>query len=199
MTIEFFLTPMIGTGIEGDSFRGKYITDPTITQHGCIRYERGDTVVCMLNATQVYLNQVASETDTVRMSTESNLDEILTAPQATTIKAVLESLFIPQELANAGDTRREVIRGIIGVFMFSQRMEGLFGVGWKTKAQTRGVNLNSPWSDFPQVLKDEFIAVQNNFGWALDTLTNASTMREILVVISNEFAATEMFLCGFEV
>jgi hypothetical protein len=203
MPKELFIMPMIGSGTRewgiDDSYRGKYTRDAAVTQQGCIRYSRLDDAICMLDATQVYLDATAAQTDVTRLATAATIDNVLTTEQAASAKTVFEDAFIPGEMINAGDTRREAIRAVVGMFLFSQRMEGTFGEGWKAKAQSRGMTLDSTWADFPQVLKDEFIVIHDSFGWSLSELSNASTMREILVVVSNEFKDTPFFIAGVQV
>jgi len=201
MTIELFLVPMVGVGTEADPIRGKYTEAPEVISSGTLRYSRIDHAVAMINATQVYLDIAAADPDVTRIATASNIDDVLTIAQANNIKAILEGLFIPNQFVNGGDTRRQVIRGIIGMFLFSQRMEGRFGEGWKAKAQARGVTLDSTWQSFPQALKDEFIDVRDSFGWTTQGLgvTNTSTLRQILKSISDQFEQTPFFICNVSI
>lgn len=201
MAIELFLVPMEGSGTTTDPWRGKYVDDPQVGASGCIRYSRQDHAICMIDAPQAYLNSVAAQSDATRLATASNIDQVLTSQQANTAKTVFDDAFIPGQFINAGDTRREVIRGVVGMFLFSQRMEGALGEGWKAKAQARGVTLDSTWNTFPQVLKNEFIAIRDSFGWTMADLgvDTSSTLREILQAISQQFEATPIFVGGLEV
>jgi hypothetical protein len=199
MPRELFLVPMEGSGTRIDPVRGKYVRDAQVTAAGCLRYSRADHAIVMIDATQSYLDSVAAQPDTTRLATEINLESVLTAGQANNVKTVFENLFIPDLFANAGDTRRKVIRGVIGMFLFSQRMEGRLGSGWKEKAQSRGVTLDSTWTSFPQVLKDEFVGVRDSFGWSNLPVTGASTLREILKAISDQFTQTEFFIGGLKI
>jgi len=201
MAVEVFLVPMVGDGTRADPFRGKYTDDAQVTSAGCIRYSREDDAICMMEAPQAYLDTVAGQADATRLATESNLDAALTLAQANAAKTIFEAAFIPGQFINEGDTRREAIRGVVGMFLFSQRLEGRFGEGWKAKAQARGINLNSTWQDFPQALKDEFIAIRDDEGWTNAELgvTNASTLREILQAVSSQYEQTPIFIGGLEV
>jgi len=201
MPKEVFLVPMIGSGTREDRYRGKYTDDPQVETSGCIRYSRADEAICMMDAPQTYLDSVAGQSDATRLATESNLDSVLTAGQADTAKTVFESAFIPGQFINAGDTRREAIRGVVGMFLFAQRLEGRFGEGWKSKAQSRGINLDSTWQTFPTVLQDEFIEIRDDHGWTNAELgvTGTSTLREILQAVSQQFEQTPIFIANFEV
>lgn len=196
MPREIFLVPMVGTGTRSDPYRGKYTRDPAVTTQGALRAGRQDVAVAMIEASQTYLNSVAAQADALRLATESNLDNALTAGQANTAKTRFESVGIPGQFINAGDTRREAIRGVVGMFLFSQRMEGKFGSGFWKRGQALGITLDTAYADFPQALKDEFITVRDEFGWGNLGLTNASTLRQIMQAVSLQFEATPIVIGG---
>lgn len=201
MAVELFLLPMIGTGTRADPRRPKYVRDPAVVRRGSIRYSRISHAIAMIDASQAYLNSIAQQPDATRLATAANIDQVINASQANAAKAVFEDAFIPGQFINAGDTRRQVIRGLIGMFFFSQRMERRFGEGWKEKAQARGMALDSTWQEFPQALKNELIDVRDDHGWTNTELgvTNTSTLREILQAISQQFENTPMFIGGLEI
>jgi len=201
MPVNLFLLPMSGAGTRADPLRGKYSADPQVTRRSNIRYSKLDDAIVLIQAPQSYLDFVAAQSDATLLATEANIDSQLTAGQAAAAKTIFEGAFIPGEFINAGDTRREVIRGVVGMFLFSQRMEGIFGEGWKARAQAAGVTLNSTWQDFPQVLKDALITVRDDWGWTNADLgvANTSTAREILKAISDQFEATRITMSRFEI
>jgi len=201
MPKEIFLVPMEGNGTRADPYRGKYTDDPQVNIAGTIRYGRTDDAIIMIDAIQSYLDSVAGQSDATRLATESNLDSVLTLGQANAAKTVFENAFIPGEFINEGDTRREAIRAVVGMFLFSQRMEGRFGTGWKQRAQAAGVNLNSIWQNFPQALQNELIEIRDDHGWTNTELgvTTTSTLREILQAISEQYKNTPIFIAGLEI
>ncbi len=201
MPVEFFLVPMVGAGTRADPFRGKYTDTPGVVRHGCIRYSQLDDAICLIEAPQPTLDTIAGNADATRLATESNLDSTLNTAQANAAKTIFEDAFIPGEFINAGDTRREVLRGVVGMFLFSQRLEGTFGTGWRQRAQAAGVTLNSAWQDFPAQLRAEFIAIRDDQGWTNADLgvTNQSTMREILQAVSQQYEQTPIFIASYQV
>jgi hypothetical protein len=191
MPIEIFLVPMVGT----NPTKGKYRDDPVCTRSATIRYARTDAVsLTLLDAPQAYLDSVAAQPDATRLATASNIDTTISAGLATTAKAVFEAAKIPQ-----ADTRRQVIRRVAGLFLFSQRMEGKFGEAWTKKMVNHGVTLDSTWISFPQALKDSFIALRDEKGWGNLGITGASTMREILLTVTNQYASEPMFIGGVSI
>lgn len=199
MPVEIFMVPMIGTGTRADPFRPKYSNDPAVSSSGAIRSSKADECIAMFNATQLYLDSVAAQTDTLRVATGANIDSTLTLAQANAAKTFLENRNIPGEFANQGDTRRQVIRGVVGMFLFCQRMEGKFGVGFKKRAIDAGITFSTQFVDFPQAVKDEFLAVRDDHGWDNMGLTNASTLRQILIRVAQQFEKTPIVIAGYTI
>lgn len=199
MPVNLFLLPLVGAGTRADPRRGKYSKHPQVTVRSTVRYSSLDDAIVLIKAPQAYLDSVIAEPDSTLLATQDNIDDQLTAGQANAAKTIFEASFIPNLFINEGDTRREVIRGVVGMFMFSQRMEGMFGEGWRAKAQAAGMTLNSTWQDFPQVLKDALITVRDDRGWTNAELgvTNTSTMREILKAISDQFESMPITMGRF--
>lgn len=202
MAIEFFLLPQIGSGTDNDPFRPKYAAgDQSVRRYGMMRYSRAtDDVIAMIEADQLYLDSIAAQSDATRIASTPTLDEQVTPPQVNAIRSILEAAFIPEQFVNVGDTRRQIIRGICGMFIFSQRMSGQLGAGWKAKAQSRGITLNSAWQDFPQIFRDEIATVIDSFGWTPGEFgfNNATTLREIMQAVSERFESTALYIAGFE-
>lgn len=202
MPKNLFIVPMIpGDGTWADPRRPKYVDDAAVTRWGSVRYSHVDDAIVLIDAPNAYLNQVAGEADVVRIATAANIDNTLNASQAANIRDFLSTRDIPVQFVNAGDTRRQVIRGIVGMFLFSQRMEGRFGEGFRQKFRNRGMTLDSVWTDFPQALKDEFIDVRDSWGWTNTELgvTNTSTLREIMGAISTQFEGTPFVINSVEI
>ena len=199
MSIALFLCPMIGTGTLTDPYRAKHTRGAD--RAGTLRFSRMDDALVLLDAPQAYLDSVAADPECVLLATTANADTAITVQQRNGIRTFLEKRGIPAQWVNDGDTRRQVLRGIAGMFLFAQRLEGRFGVGFRAKMAERGITLDTPWSDFPQALKDEFIAVRDSFGWDAQRLglTNTSTMREILKVCGDQFQQERIIIAGIEI
>ena len=202
MPVECFIVPSVGTGTKADPYRAAYIHElATKVRAGSIRYSTADERLAIVEADQADLDSVAAESDAFRVWNETNIDSALDLGQVNNWRAFLEAREIPGEFVNVGDTRRQVTRGVVGMFLFSQRMEGRFGEGWKAKYKARGMTLNSTWADFPQALKDELLAVRDDKGWTNAELgvTNISTMREILKAVSDRYENEPIFIASFEI
>jgi len=198
MAIALFLCPIVGTGTREDPKRGKYMRGVGVIRAGSLRFSRVDHALVMIEAPQSYLDTVAVDPECRLLATPQTIDTPLTQGQVNGIKSFLELNGIPAQWLQAGETRRQALRGIAGMFLFAQRLEGRFGTGFRAKMAERGITLETQWQDFPQVLKDEFIVVRDLFGWDAQRLglTNTSTMREILKVCGDQFQSARIEICG---
>ena len=199
MAIELFLGPMEGSGTITDPYRAKYTRDASIVASGSIRYSHSSVGLVLINALQAYLDSVRGQSDVTSLATPANIDQTLTNGMVNAAKTLFEANGIPAGFVNIGDTRREVVRALAGLFLFSQRLEGRFGSGFWQLAQSRGIGLDSIWNGFPQALKDEFIAVRDEHGWDNLGLTGLSTLREILTAVSNQFEGTPIVIAGVSI
>jgi len=198
MPVALFLCPMVGTGTREDPRRGKYQKGAGVVRSGQLRFSRTDHAIVLIEAPQAYLDTVAADPECRLLATPQTIDTALTQGQVNQVKSFLEANGIPAQWLQAGETRRQALRGIAGMFLFAQRLEGRFGTGFRAKMAERGITLETQWQDFPQALKDEFIAVRDSFGWDAQRLglTNTSTMREILKVCGDQFQGKRIEICG---
>lgn len=200
MAVELFLIPMEDTGSRIARYRPKYVTNAAVVACGAIRSSRVDgEAVTMINAPQTYLNTVAGQADVLRLATADNIDNTLTNNQANVAKAFFEGRGIPGEFINQGDTRRHAIREVCGLFLFCQRMEGRFGYGFKQRAIEQGITFATQFQNMPQAVRDEFLAIRDDHGWGNLGLTNTSTLRQIMIAITAQFATRPIFIGGVEI
>jgi len=98
----------------------------------------------------------------------------------------------------AGETRRQALRGIAGMFLFSQRMEGRYGVSWQQALAAQGVTLASEWQNLPAQFQTELLDTAVSFGWTVATPQPAVPLRAILRSMGNRFQATPISIAGFD-
>lgn len=196
MAVAFFVVPLVGAGTMADPIRAKYTAAPEVVRDGMIRFSRQDEAIAMIEATPAYLSSVANETDTILICVRADLDTVLTAQQRTGTQNQLEARGIPAQWVNAGDTWRNVIRGVCGIFLFSQRVEGRTGHGIRWHLQQGNIALSDAWSELPQGAKNLLLETAQSFGWSNPGFTNQSTLREILWWMSSQFENTEIIIGG---
>jgi hypothetical protein len=216
MAVELFVVPMIGDGTRAVPYRARYSADPAVVRHGCIRYSKQDDCIVLLDAPQAYLDGVAAQPDAVRICTEAQLDNVLTAPQRTAVGNALEAREIPAGWLNAGDTWRVVIRTVCHIFFVNQRLEGTFAApihnqietwlragglaqvaGFESeppastpvlvRAQGR-ITLGLTFSQLPTAAQNYLLQVRDRQGWTNNELglTAASTVRQIITAMGRQ-------------
>lgn len=200
MPVNFFICPMIGDGTRIDPRRGKYQRGVGVIRAGQLRFGRTEDAIVMIEADQAYLDTVAADPECQLICDESNIDTPLTAPQVTAIQNFLEARGVPADWLQVGETRRQTIRGIAGMFLFSQRMEGRYGMSWKQKAVAHGVTLASEWQVLPVGFQTELVESAQSFGWTdITGAAPTTTLRQILKSMGNRFQNTPIFICSVEI
>jgi hypothetical protein len=201
MPVAAFICPMIGTGTRADPYRAKYQHgDPSIVRAGQIRFGHTEDAVLLIEASQAYLDTISADPECAPVATAANINDQLTAQQVTNIQNFLEARGIPADWLTAGETRRQAIRGLCGMFLFSHRMEGLYGRSWKQKLVDHGVTLASQWQNLPGAFQQELIDTAHSWGWT--DITGAqptTTLRTILKAMGNRHQMTPIFIANFEV
>ena len=200
MPIEMFLVPMIGTGSDGnggvepeDPYRAKYLFETPAPRRGvgiCSSSRGVDIALMVIETTQANLDNIAAQPDTVRVATGDTIDSTLTVGQASAVKAIFENLKIPQGFANAGDTRRTVVRRLLGFMMFNSRLSAKFGTNWRKRLSDNGKTLDSTWAELPQGMKDELVGAWVGKARILGTPptpADSTTVRSILQQLVNRF------------
>ena len=78
-----------------------------------------------MKAEQSVLDTIAADPEVTRLATQSNWGDQITNGQANQIKTILEDLDIPAQWVSGGMTRLQIIKTIVGIFQFNQRLEGI--------------------------------------------------------------------------
>lgn len=202
MARELFLMPLVGTGGPDDPIRGKYTNFdfPQLERTAIIPYHP-DTALAYVQAAQADLNAIAQQSDTLRLASVETIDARVTQSEADFAKTEFEALNIPAQFIEFDATRRQVIRQLIGLFLFIQRLRGLYGVHLKQRMTEFGLSLNSTWAELPVSLRNELRAVASSFGWDANALgvNSASTLREILHIMTQQFGQEEFRLAGHSI
>jgi len=194
MPIEIMLVPIVGLGTREDPFKPKYVDTPGVVSWCHIKYGWTDETICGYTADQTVLDTFNTATDVQLLATESSIDVPLTNPQANIIKNKFEEYFIPKETVNAGDTPRELLRSAIGVFLFSQRMQGIYGESFPENIQGRALTLNTRWSDCPVDFQNQMLAVFADHGWPPPTISTQTRLGDLMTTISTNYEGVEFNL-----
>lgn len=206
MPVAAFLVPMVGTGTHADPFRGKYQRGATTLVRVAILRNGGNTheALLLIEAEQAWLDTIDADPDCRLLATAANIDDPLTALQVSNIQTFLEGRQIPADWLVAGETRRQAMRGLSGMFMFSQRMRGAFGADWKQKLVAHGVTLATEWQALPVQFQTELLETAASMhaagfpGWGdVQAPAPTVTLRAILRSMGNRFQNHHIELAGF--
>jgi hypothetical protein len=197
MPTEYFLT----SSVDHPTFpRGKVpkFYTPSLTWEGR-PFSHGDQYLAKVTANQTVLNQIATDPDTTRLATESNIDRALTANQANQARTVFETNFIPRGYISAGDTRRQAVKKIYGLANFMAKASRFAGKNIKTLAQENSVNFSTTLAAMPKQMQDALSQAAFFFGWTGPDLgvTMQSTLREFLTAIGEAFENSQVFKQDF--
>jgi len=200
MAIEFFFVPIdpVAPGGFGNTrFKVKYWDDDAVSSQGSQRYSWDTSALLMLDATQVYLDFVAAQSDTLRFCALEDLSERVGGPASNEIKNWLDPLGVPVNWVNANTSYREVLRGIFGMFKFTQVHEQLNEKGFFTDLTSpeNGFSLNTQWQNLSQEFRDTMQLTIDHYGWP-DVPAPNDQVRKILKDFSDKFEGTVMSVCG---
>lgn len=117
------------------------------------------------------------------MAIPVNLDNNLTAGAVTTATNYLESVNIPADWVSVLDTYRSVLRSVVGLFMFMQRVTAIRGVpiDWVS------INLQTRWRDIPTNWQNAMIQAATELGFSTDGVTNTVRLRAILKAMADRW------------
>ena len=202
--IEFFITPMIGTGTREDPIQPRYASDEFSGAFGlpdgfgAIRYSRDTVAILMLDAPQTYLDEVQAQPDADRLTTLGDINDNIGGQGNTFIRNLLESLNIPGQWTSAAQSWRSTMRVIIGMFLFAQRHEGQNQIGFFTDLEAAGFGLNTQWQDLSQ---DFQTSIQNNidsWGWSIIP-ADVDQVRKLMKDFSDQLSGEEFFIGGVSI
>lgn len=200
MAIEMFLGPTQQTTMSfGMYTHGPYTQAVDVVRADTKEYSRTSVCLVLLEAPQAYLDNVAAQPEMTRLATAATIDNQMTVAQVNAAQALFESYGIPSGFVNVGDTRRQVLRALLGLFSFSQRLEARFGAGFWQRAQANGLTLDSPWSSFPQALKNELVSVRDELDLVITGTTGTTTLRELMRAITDGYESRPMFMAGISI
>lgn len=110
----------------------------------------------------------------------ANLDNNV-GGQLGNVQAALESLHIPADAVVAGTTYRQILRGIIGIFLVAQQFHSRSG-----RLFPAGIDLTTTLGDLSLVVRTKLKDAAEFLGYDYAGLTLTSTLRDVLKTIANQ-------------
>lgn len=129
-----------------------------------------------------------------RNGTSRNLDGLATAGEVAALKSYLDTAgnFVPMAWATTADTRRAILRGVCGMFLFMQRLHGLSN----SSPLTWGVTLATTWGQLTQQQRDWILQAAADIGYTGQTPANGTTLRTILKTVGDGWGTKPIGLGG---
>lgn len=93
--------------------------------------------------------------DVTDLVPHSMIDAALTAEDAQRVTLALEQMSVPAQWVTAGQSWREVLRTVAGVFLFAQRMNGKY----RAPVVPEGYTLDSTWADLPVETQQQLLDI----------------------------------------
>jgi hypothetical protein len=123
------------------------------------------------------------------LSIPANLDTNLTAGAVNTAKNYLESVNIPAGWISTADTYRSVLRSLLGIFFFLQRVTAIAGqaIDWVS------VPLNTQWRNIPATWRDAMTQAATEMQFDTSGTTNNTTLRAILKNMADQWTTPILF------
>lgn len=106
-----------------------------------------------------------------------DLDTLLTDPQVTALNARLEPLGLPADWVNNGFTWRQVIRGVLSIFLFAQRAQ----------VNIAQANLDQTFSQLSLPIRTRLQAAADSFGLSTAGITGATPVRQIMRAVAGQW------------
>jgi len=182
--IQYFLIPVMAVeNSRGPSYlRWRDNPDGLNVQWSCKDYGAIDMMICAVNADQADLDWLAAQADVYAFG--QNLDEQMPQDERGVMAVYMESVAIPADWITPADTRRQAIRTITGMFLFSQRLHGITGqspLDW-------GITLNTQFRNIEQQYQGAIREAFDTLGYDSSVLRDNWTLRVILKNAADQWA-----------
>jgi hypothetical protein len=195
MSVRFYLVPIETVDRpEGGTYRlAKYFTVSRVPRASdllSVRWQMVDfgfepTALVAADVTTAQNTSLAAQSDVTVIP--ANIDNTLGANVAT-VQSKLEALNIPADNLVAGATYRQVLRGVIGIFLIAQR----FSAMQNGRLFPPGITLSTTLGDLSQATRQKLIDAADQLRYDRSGLDLTSTLRQVLKQIANQQSPTTM-------
>ncbi len=173
----YFIVPQIGNGESpATAYRPKYFatSDSRISRISSMPIGLDSLFLVKIIMEESLRDSIAGLSDVIAF--KKDINATLNAGAVTATKNKLEAKKIPAGWVSTSTTWKDIIRFVALVAQMHQRFKGLFG----EKLLPAGITLNTTYSQLPTAGKNKLISLADSFGFSKESLTGASTIREIL-------------------
>lgn len=189
MAIRIYLMPIAGAGTSADPRAPKYSS--LFGGANWTMMDYGPEPVCIVGVENIggaAHSAVVANADVT--AAPADLTQQI-GGQLTAVQAALDSLNIPSNWITSGMTYARVLRILVFVFLFLQRLNGLLpGV----RVFGGGVTLATRINQLPANIRTALSDTATSFGFDTSALTGVPTLRVALKGVADQFPDVEMLL-----
>jgi len=178
---------------------GTITSSHVIERMGQIRYGNTSVAVTLVETSQAYLNQISSQSDAEFLCTEAEMGDALGGPRRNAVDSYLEANGIPGNWIQTPDSWQDTLRGIIHIFFFAQRYEGLFETALIDDATAASVGLNTQWQNIPTGFQDNLNAVAADHDFPTPIGSGTDLVRNILKAMADNFQNKPVVIANFTI
>ena len=185
MAFRLYIVPIIGIGTEFDPRRPKYFENAEIvgTQSWtCMDYGPEPWMVVGANLDTATDNLIVGEDDCFALPFD--LAGFLSPAQVTAVQTKLEAANIPANWVTTAQRWIEVVRTVLGMFSFMQRLAVYYG----GPVFVGSVRLSRTFGTLPAALQAALVQTAESFGIPTTGLTASTTLRAILRAMADYFS-----------
>lgn len=186
--MALYLLPIAGTGATQDARHPAYIaTDVPGVPYAMMDY--GMEPVCLLHMMTSPAQDAALKTHADVFSLPATLDQTVGA-QLGAIQAALATFNIPEQWVRAGMTYRQVLRLVVLIFQFMQRLATLT----PARLFTGGVTLATRFNQLAPETRAVLQQAAEDLGFDTTGLTGAITLRILLKTLADQFTLDALMI-----
>jgi hypothetical protein len=191
--VALFLTGRVGTPFGGGTLWSPKYVGPNgglgagndILLFSAMDYGVEDLFLVKADLTAAQRTALSAQADVLVVPT--NLDANVSALAVNRIQTQLEAANLPAEWVTTSLTYRQVLRVVRKIIMFRQRLRGDFGEA----LFGGGVTLDTRWNQLSAGVQQRLRDAAASFNLDTSSITNNSTMRQILRVVASQLPDAE--------
>jgi hypothetical protein len=199
MSFRLYIVPIVGTGTKSDPRRPKYFSDGTLINPTWSGIDYGFEPWMFVGADLSAANDALIVSEPDAFAIPFNLEANLTNPQVNSVKNKLEAINVPAGWVNTTLTWRTVVRTVLGMFLFQQRLGGVYvetNGGKPPQLFSGGVSLATTFGELSIAMQAAIVATAQSFGFSTAGLTSNTTLRVILKALADNFQNQEFNFNG---
>ena len=196
MTWHLYFLPVIGTGIEADSRRPKYIAALSGISWAAMDYGFNPSMVAAADVDDATDSSIDANADVNRIP--DNMDLFLSAGAVSVVQNAMEVMFWPADWVNTTYTYRQILRYVGGFCAYLQRYSAISG-NINPVFSSGNVTLSTQFNQLPAKARQDLQATATDLGLSYAGITGTMTMRQIMKSMADQWGQRSFSLGGVKI